>query len=98
MSEEKDVAEMKKDDLAEYALSEHAVELDMTKPVKTLREEVAALDDKKAGKDSGKKSAEKPAVKAAYLRHPDNGRVYPATKALLARGDMSPCDENGNSL
>lgn len=29
-----------------------------------------------------------------YLRHPENGRVYPWTPALAARNDLVPCDED----
>jgi len=29
-----------------------------------------------------------------YLRHPENGRVYPWTPALAAREDLVPCDED----
>lgn len=32
----------------------------------------------------------------AYLKHPETGVVFVGTEALLARGDMIPCDKDGN--
>lgn len=97
MSEEATVATMKKDDLAAYALAEHGVELDLTKPVKELREYVAGLDERKAGKEAPAVEEVK-RVKSNYLRHPVNNRVYPTTPVLAARGDMLPCKKDGTLL
>ena len=96
MSDEKTVAEMKKDELALYAIAEHGVELDLAKPVKELREFVASLDEKKAGKVADKEDEKKP--ESSHLKHPVNGRVYPSTPALRARKDLIPCDKNGKSV
>lgn len=91
------IAEMKKDSLADYALSEHGVELDMTKKKDDLVAEVTALDAAKAGK-APKADAEPVASTPGYLRHPVNLRVYLATPELLKRTDMVPCDKDGKSV
>lgn len=36
--------------------------------------------------------------KPRYLKHPANGRVLPWTQILAERGDMIPCDSEGNPL
>ena len=41
------------------------------------------------------KKAKKP---PKYLRHPENGRVYPWTPALAARKDLVPCDEGPGAV
>lgn len=41
------------------------------------------------------KKAKKP---PKYLRHPENGRVYPWTPVLAAREDLVPCDEDPGSV
>ncbi len=88
---------MKKDELADYALAEHGVELDMTKKKDDLIAEVTALDAAKAG--TGQKAAAEPAaVKSDYLRHPVNMRVYLSTPELLKRGDMIACDKKGRAV
>lgn len=88
---------MKKDELADYALAEHGVELDMTKKTADLRAEVAALDAAKAG-NAPNVAAEPEAAAPEYLRHPVNLRVYLSTPELLKRNDMVPCDKNGKSV
>lgn len=90
---------MKKDELAEYAIAEHGVELDLAKPVKELRDEVIAMDDsKKAGKAPKAAVADDEEVVSTHLKHAVNGRVYPSTPALRARKDMIPCNANGKSV
>jgi hypothetical protein len=97
MSEDKPVSEMKKDDLSEYAIAEHGVELDMTKPVKELRDYVAALDEKKAS-GGPKEAAADEEVFSTHLKHPVNGRVYLSTPGLRARKDMIPCNAKGKAV
>ena len=40
----------------------------------------------------------KEAPEIEYLRKRDNKFVYHATKILIARGDLFPCDANGNFM
>jgi len=35
--------------------------------------------------------------KPEYLKHPKTGRVLPFTQILAERGDMMPCDADGNA-
>lgn len=41
-----------------------------------------------------KASIEKAKKPSKYLRHPENGRVYPWTPALASRNDLVPCEED----
>lgn len=93
-----EVSEMKKDELAAHALSEHGVELDLTKKTADLRTEVLALDEKKAGVGTKAVVVQEPAVAPQYLRHAVNNRVYLATAELLKRGDMIACDKDGKNV
>lgn len=96
---ENSVSTMKKDDLSAYALAEHGVELDLTKPIKDLREYVASMDDKKAKKQGQTQDDEEKEVPlSTHLKHPVNGRVYEATPALRARKDMLPCNAKGKAV
>lgn len=91
---EKPVAEMNKDELEEYAIANHGVEIDKRRKLDDLRAEVAKLDADK--KEPTKAVSVPDAVHPGYLKHAVNGRVYKATKELIARGDMIPCDAKGN--
>lgn len=101
----KPIDDMTKDDLREFALGEHGVELDMTKKRAELIEEVKALIGKpapanepekpSAKKASPNKHGDKSDKKITHLKHPANGRVYVATEHLMKRGDMLPCSEDG---
>lgn len=98
MSEEsqKPIEDMTKDELREFALGEHGIELDMTKKRSDLIAEVSNL---KKDKPVGSEKEPDPVAakaKAAYLKHPANGRVFVATEHLVKRGDMLPCDADGN--
>lgn len=93
-----EVSKMKKDDLAAHALAEHGVELDLAKPVKALRDEVIAMDEKKAGKDTKVAVADDEEVVSTHLKHAVNNRVYLSTPALRARKDMIPCNANGKAV
>lgn len=94
---DKNIAEMKKDELADHALAEHGVELDMAKKKDELVAEVTALDAAKAG-NAPKASVQPVAAASEYLRHPVNLRVYLSTPELLKRTDMVPCDKDGKSV
>ncbi|HEX7116271.1 MAG TPA: hypothetical protein VF193_14180 [Steroidobacter sp.] len=93
MSPNRPVDEMDKNELAEFALSELAVELDLHRPVKELREEVKNL----LAKGNVTPVLAVP-QDVEYLKHPSNGRVYRATPQLWRRGDMIPCDQDGNPV
>lgn len=101
----KPIDDMTKDELREFALGEHGVELDMTKKRAELVEEVNKLqsngqkndpENPVAEKAATKKQKDKQARKITHLKHPANGRVFVATEHLLKRGDMLPCDADGN--
>ena len=95
---DKNAVVMNKDELSEYARSEHGVELDMTKKVNDLRSEVAALDmDKFSKTQPVAQATQEVSVSSPFLRHPVNGRVYATTPELAKRGDMIPCDKDGNN-
>lgn len=91
----KPIEDMTKDELREFALGEHGIELDMTKKRTDLIAEVSKLQ--KAAPVGAEKEPEPVAVKAkaTHLKHPANGRVFVATEHLLKRGDMLPCDADG---
>jgi hypothetical protein len=84
---------MDKNELADFALSELAVELDLHRPLKELKQEVKNLLEK--GKTAP--AAAMP-NEVKYLKHPSNGRVYAATPILWRRGDMIPCDKDGTPV
>ena len=89
------ISEMNKDDLATFALAELGLEIDKHKPLKELR---AHIKDALAKKNGAAQKSESKVFKAKFLKHPENGRVYLATKHLLSRGDMIPCDKDGNTV
>lgn len=97
-----DPSTMKKGDLINFALAQFGESLDPEKDVKELRAEVTGLLDKARKKEGlpplkeAKKMAPKELPK--FLRHPVNGRVYEYTPQLGARGDMIPCDADGNNV
>jgi hypothetical protein len=97
---EKLIEEMNKNELAAYAKKElGVVELDLHRPVAELRQEVAALDAKKKATGSAVDIVKKIGKKSIkFLRHPENGRVFPVTEFLLARKDMIPCSEDGTTI
>lgn len=94
--EEKTIEEMNKDELEAYAREKFGKELDKRKNLDNLLKEVKKLEDGAGEQERGKK--EKQEAVARYLKHPENGTVWESTELLRARGDMIPCDENGNPV
>lgn len=96
---EKQIGDMNKNELIEYAVKTLGVELDGHKKVSELRAEVSALAALK-GKPAvvTADDLEKPKAEITHLKHPGNGRVFLATKHLLSRGDMIPCDAKGRPV
>lgn len=92
-----DIGTAGKDDLADFARAELGMELDLSKPVRSLRQEVRGAFELMSDGDEGEEP-EAPTQAPDFLRHPVNGRVFPCTPMLLARGDMIPCDEDGKEL
>jgi hypothetical protein len=91
---------MKKDELAEFAIDLHGVELDLTRPLKELRQEVQNLVD---AKDKPVKA--KPNIEIKFMRHrspkyDETGKllVYTATEYLLKNDELVACDEKGKLL
>lgn len=97
-----DPSAMSKKELVSFALVQFGAVLDPEKDVKALRAEVTDMLDKarkKEGLPSLKESKKKePRKPPEFLRHPTNGRVYNYTVQLEKRGDMIPCDKDGNSV
>ena len=93
----KDISKLDKDQLEAYAKQEFKVELDKRKKIADLRVEVTALQKGEVLVPANAKDevVEKP---CKYLRHPDNKRVFEHTGNLAARGDMIPCDADGNNI
>jgi hypothetical protein len=90
-----DISRYDKDMLATYAKKEFNVTLNKRKKLDELRVQVKALQRGEKPKEA-KAKVEEPVPK--FLKHPVNKRVFPATKALLARPDMIPCDATGKGI
>lgn len=80
-----------KEELRDWALSKLNITVDMRKSVETLRVDLA-----KASKP--KKIEEDVISKPDFLLNKATGLWFPYTDLLFARGDLLPCDENGNEL
>lgn len=88
-----DVSLMNKDELRDYAKQTFGVNLDMRKSVENLQDYVKKM------KPKGAVEPDKPkVVKPQYLKNPATGFFWPWTKILEERGDLVPCDENGNDV
>ena len=94
--EEKAIEEMNKDELEAYSKNKFGKELDKRKSLDNLLKEVKKLEDRSDAPESSKKENQQ--FVANYLKHPENGTVWESTELLRARGDMIPCDENGNPV
>lgn len=92
----KPIEDMTKDELREFALGEHGVELDMTKKRADLIVEVSKLQKPEPASAEKEPDPVAEKKKATHLKNPANGRVFVATEHLLKRGDMLPCDADGN--
>jgi hypothetical protein len=90
---DKPVSEMNKQELRDYAKG-LGVALDMRKPVEVLQEQVSKIAEKTAPTPKPE-LAKKP--KATHLKNPVTGFWWPYHKLLADRGDLIPCDENGNA-
>jgi len=93
------IADMGKDDLAELALA-HGVELDMTKRIDGLRNQVVKLlaDKGDAIVAEATVVVKKVKLSASHLKNPVTGHVFVSTQHLIARGDLIPCDEDGTPV
>ena len=90
-----DISRYDKDMLATYAKKEFNVALNKRKKLDELRTQVTALQ---RGEKQEEAKDEEEAPPPEFLKHPVNKRVFPATKALLARSDMIPCDATGKGI
>lgn len=90
------IDDMDKDQLEQFALAKHGVELDKRQKLSSLQTIVKKLEEGNSG-DGGES---KPAAPAgpSFLRHPTNHRVYKTTPLLLARGDMIGCNKDGKNV
>lgn len=88
--------EMTKDELELYTREKFGKELDKRKSLDNLLKEIKKLEDELDNPESGKKEDQQ--VAADYLKHPENGTVWESTELLRKRGDMIPCDKNGNPV
>lgn len=79
---------MNKEELREHAKT-LGISLDMRKSIENLREDVKAkpVIEKK-----------EKVVKAYFLLNEKTGFWFPWTKLLEDRGDLVPCDEDGNRI
>lgn len=88
-----DVSLMNKDELRDYAKQTFGVNLDMRKSIDTLQDEVKRMRPKSAIVIDKPKD-----VQPRFLKNPATGFFWPWTKLLEERGDLVPCDENGNDV
>lgn len=97
---EKPIEEMNKNELADHALAEFAVELDMTKKVSVLRAEVAALTKDGSAKDAPVQDRTDAAYlkKSGWLKNPATGFVFPATPLIRKLTNLVECDVNGKEI
>lgn len=86
---------MTKDELCEYAQETFGVELNKRHTLNALQAEVEELEGSDANTSIGDVEV---VVDADFLRHPVNKRVFESTPGLLKRGDMIPCDKDGNNV
>lgn len=91
------VKEADKDALYDYALGQYGVELNKRKKLEDLQKEVQSLIETGQLPEAPVKVKEDKKT-PLFLRHPTNGRVYEYTDFLAKRGDMIPCDADGNNV
>lgn len=89
-----DLVEMNKGELQAYAKGTFGVDLDMRKSLDTLLAEVGKLEAPKAQP----KAIQPEAPKATHLLNKATGLWFMHTSALVKRGDLVPCDEEGNPV
>lgn len=90
----KPIEEMNKDELRDFALSEHNIKLEMRKSIETLRQEVL----KAGGKIENAVESSSGKIASTHLKNRETGLFWPRTRLLEERGDLIPCDENGNEV
>jgi hypothetical protein len=114
-----DISTLDKDALAAHAKETHGVELDKSKRIDTLRNEVKKLAEAQAdASDGSEESIQVQASESAdsvnpegvdesatpitsgkrYLKNRATGAVFTETPRLKARGDLIPCDKDGNPV
>jgi hypothetical protein len=98
------LSEMNKGELKEYAKKEFNLTLDMRKSVEILRDEVQKHRDKYSNHGAFGIYADKSLIdysakpKPTHLKNPATGFFWPHSRLLEERGDLVPCDENGNAV
>ncbi|RDL44359.1 hypothetical protein DN730_08115 [Marinomonas piezotolerans] len=89
----KQPSQMTKDELEAYAKEKHGVDLDKREKIDDLRAKVAKLDSEISDKEVDASAVpNEDAEQVKYLKHPKTGVVMVATKALLKRSDLQPCE------
>ena len=92
-----------KDELYEFALGK-GVELDMTKDLDLLRDEVLEMyghSELVQGDPEEESDPEEEFIQSqvgGYLKNVKTGHVFRATPLLIARGDLYPCTKDGKRL
>lgn len=97
------IARGDKDALADFARNQFGLVIDLEKPFDELVQQVqtAALEASKPAPPKPRRASKNPTINAApdrYLLNPQTGLFWPRTDLLVARGDLVPCDEEGNRL
>ena len=82
---------MNKDELRAYAKKEFGITLDMRKSVEVLKEELGKIKPVTLDKPAKPKPI-------GFLKNPATGLWWPHTLLLEQRGDLTPCDEDGNDI
>jgi hypothetical protein len=92
-----DISEFDKDQLAEFALSEYKVELDMRKSLDKLKAEVEKLAAKPAVKAE---IAVKDLGGATHIKNIETGNVFPVTPLLIKHLGSNGllCNDKGNRV
>lgn len=80
---------MNKEELRDYAKQTFGVDLDMRKGVEKLQDEVKVMKPVVI-------KITKPKKVPTFLKNVSTGHWFPYTDLLAARGDLVPCDENGD--
>lgn len=98
------IGKLNKDALAGFALKKFGYKLNLLKHISILRGELVMkclvglgeIAEDEYTSEETRLAIEK--VIPRYLKHPINGRVNPASPALLKRGDLIPCTKEGKPL
>jgi hypothetical protein len=92
-----DISGFNKDQLAEYAMKQYSVDLDMRKSLNNLIAEVKKLQVKQ---DEKPKVVEQKKPSATHIKNNDTGLVFELTEALVKhmKGYSTLCDKDGNPV